>query len=149
MAEARHRRNQLMTRAHRPNGSAPRILYLDLDGTLHPEDVVRTPGVGIRVSSPSGHALFEHAHILESLLFGTDWLIVLSTSWVQVLGFDATCGHLPAALCERVVGATFHRARKDEWNRLTRDQQVRGDVSRRRPSLWIANPLPRKRGVSS
>jgi hypothetical protein len=119
-------------------GAGRHVLYLDLDGVLHPEDVVRTRGAGIQVRSPPGHALFEHAPILERLLAATDWLIVLSTSWVRVLGFDATCARVPVTLRERVVGATYHRALRSTWMMQTRDQQVRSDVTRRQPAQWIA-----------
>jgi hypothetical protein len=119
-------------------GAGRQLLYLDFDGVLHPEDVVRTRGAGIQVRSPPGHALFEHAPLLERLLSGTAWLIVRSTSWVRALGFDATCAHLPVTLRERVVGATYHRALRSTWMRQTRDQQVRSDVTRRHPAQWIA-----------
>jgi hypothetical protein len=72
--------------ARAPARTGGRVLYLDFDGVLHPEDVWRRPGWGPYVASPPGHQLFEHADLLVELLAPyPDLRIVLSTSWVRVL----------------------------------------------------------------
>ena len=62
-------------------------LFLDFDGVLHPDEVYRVGGrIVLRVD---GFSLFEWSSILDELLApypGTQ--IVLSTSWVRILGFD-------------------------------------------------------------
>ena len=122
-------------------GRGEPLLYLDYDGVLHPEDVRRHPRKGIRLGAGgAGHALFEHCNALvESLAPFPTVGIVLSTSWVRVLGFDKARRKLPPALRDRVVGATFHSAMdRDLFMQMPRGVQILGDVGRRRPSAWLA-----------
>ena len=117
------------------------ILYLDLDGVLHPEDVWRRPGVGPVVVSPPGHTILEHADLLTTMLDPyPDVRIVLSTSWVIVYGSVLKVARrLPAGLCARVVGATFHSEMDvSRFREMPRGRQVSGDVVRRRPTAWLA-----------
>lgn len=88
-----------------------------------------------------GHRLFEHTGSLVELLKPyPEVAIVLSTSWVQVLGYDKALGHLPAALAGRVIGATYHSGMRHEreFEQMSRGQQVLADVQRRAPSAWVA-----------
>ncbi|WNC90207.1 HAD domain-containing protein [Paraburkholderia sp. FT54] len=83
-------------------------LYLDYDNCLHVCDAFKTAD-GIVPSNPSA-TFFEFAGVLESLLAPYPPLqIVLSTSWVRVIGFSAARDSLPlASLWTRVVGSTFN-----------------------------------------
>lgn len=122
-------------------GYGRKVLYLDYDGVLHPEAVWRTKGKGIHLAPGlENHQLFENANALVELLKPyPDALIVLSTSWVRVLGFSTATSYLPLPLQERVVGSTFHTAMPRDWfTALPRANQVLGDVSRRAPSAWVA-----------
>jgi HAD domain in Swiss Army Knife RNA repair proteins len=77
-------------------GSGGRLLYLDFDGVLHPEDVVWRRDHGIYIRSPPGHVLFENAPLLERLLLPViDVQIVLSTSWVRAFGYSGAVRRLP------------------------------------------------------
>lgn len=124
------------------------VLYLDFDGVLHHDDVYRHPTLGIHIDPQRapGRRLFEWADVLvEALTPYPDVSIVLSTSWVRALGFTKAKGCLPTRLVDRVIGATFHsRIHRAEDGfgpgsiRLTRGAEVMRDVSRRRPSQWLA-----------
>jgi len=112
------------------------LLFLDYDGVLHHEDVRRVRGVGPVVQVGS---LFEHAPVLERLLEPYPAVrIVLSTSWVRVLGYDEAKRYLPPALSARVVGATTHtKMRMSELG--VRGAEVWTDVCRRRAHpRWVA-----------
>lgn len=93
-----------------------------------------------------GHALFEWAPVLiEAFSPYPNVTIVLSTSWVRVLGFDRTRASLPPILRERVVGATFHRREhaptrtlRDLWSQSLRGIQIARDIERRQPAKWFA-----------
>lgn len=120
------------------------VVYLDFDGVLHPSEVYRRRPLGIHLSHSyvlAGHRLFEHTALLSELLAPhPDVSIVLSTSWVRVLGFARARGHLPPALAQRVVGATYHSAMKygSAFEHMSRGQQVLADVGRREPRAWLA-----------
>jgi len=117
------------------------VLYLDYDGVLHPEDVCVHPRRGIYVRSPAGHALFEHAPLLEALLAPYPHLaIVLSTSWARVKGYTRARDYLAPELRQRVIGATFHSShmRRSEFLAMPRGLQVWNDVVRRQPECWLA-----------
>jgi hypothetical protein len=119
-----------------------RLLYLDFDGVLHPEDVYRRPQIGpsLGLTALAGHRLFEHAGRLAELLAPhSDVSIVLSTTWVRLLGYRAARERLPLALAQRVVGATFHsRMDRTLFIQLDRGQQVVADAARRQPRDWVA-----------
>lgn len=116
------------------------VLYLDYDGVLHHENVLRHPRKGIYIGAPPEFRLFQHVELLESLLAPyPDLAIVLSTSWVRVLGYRRTVKRLTPGLRERVVGATYHTQMNERlFTLLPRGVQVLDDVKRRQPAGWIA-----------
>lgn len=127
--------------AHLHKGYQDDVLYLDFDGVLHPDDVWRTRGKGIHLGSTAlGHQLFESAKYLDEMLEQYPNLrIVLSTSWVRVLGFSKAASYLAEPLRSRIIGATYHSAMPKEWfANLARGEQVRMDICRRRPARWVA-----------
>lgn len=124
-----------------PTQTGGHILYLDLDGVLHPQDVWRRPRTGPYVVSPPGHVVFEHAGLLEEILSPyPDVHIVLSTSWVVVYGSVLKVARrLPAPLRERVVGATYHGGMDAaRFRDMPRGRQVCADLMRRQPRAWLA-----------
>lgn len=127
-----------MTKMSKGRGDA--VLYLDYDGVLHHEAVHWHPRRGVYLSAPAEFRLFQHSELLESLLAPfPDLLIVLSTSWVSVLGYDRSLKHLPPGLRGRVIGATYHsNMHRTAFAMLPRWVQVEDDVERRQPAEWIA-----------
>jgi hypothetical protein len=130
---------------HRPpylhRGYQSRLLYLDYDGVLHPELVWRTRKNGIHLAPGlERHSLFENADLLvQALQPYPDARIILSTSWVRVLGFNQAAQRLSKPLRQRVIGATFHTAMPRDWFlSLPRYQQILRDVERRSPTAWLA-----------
>ncbi|ATU63322.1 HAD domain-containing protein [Piscinibacter gummiphilus] len=126
---------------------APDILYLDFDGVLHPESVFIDAHRGIHLRGAFGRRLFENARVLIDELEPYPSLrLVLSTSWVRVLGYDRARGRLPHELQQRCIGATFHsrhhRTGKEDGVRpfptALRGEEVLADVGRRRPRRWLA-----------
>lgn len=114
------------------------VVFLDFDGVLHPDLVYRVRGrISMRVE---GVALFEWAPVLEEQLARHVAVqIVLSSSWVRVLGFSRAVRWLPPVLRSRVVGATWHSAmEQNEWNRLTRYLEIVTYVHRHGVTRWIA-----------
>jgi len=122
-----------------PRGQGERVLYLDFDGVLHHENVLWRSGRGV-YAGPPGFTLFEHAALLEQLLAPFPLVrIVLSTSWVRVLGYSRSVERLPVGLQQRVIGATFHSEMdKELFAQTSRGWQVWQDVCRRHPKCWIA-----------
>jgi len=116
------------------------VLYLDYDGVLHPEEVWQRRGARPYVKNPPGHALFERAELLTEVLAPYPKLtIVLSTSWSRAFGYTRAASYLPAALRRRCIGATFHREMdRYSFEAASRGHQVLDDVSRRRPTAWLA-----------
>ncbi|MDX9698164.1 MAG: HAD domain-containing protein [Rhodocyclaceae bacterium] len=85
------------------------ILFLDYDGVLHPDAVYRRLNgqIELRISDE----LFMLVALLQKIIEEYPELrIVLSTSWVSVLGFRRARGYLPAKLAEQVIGATWRSA---------------------------------------
>ncbi len=112
------------------------VLYVDFDGVLHHHDVRRWRGIGPVVATGS---LFEHASVLIDILAPyPSARIVLSTSWVSVLGFNRTRAYLPEPLRRRVIGATTHSHMRLRAP-LSRGFEVWEDVVRRgvHPN-WVA-----------
>ncbi len=131
-----------------PPRSADVVLYLDLDGVVHHEKVLWHPRKGIYMSpyEAAGHALFEWAPILESVLDPYPAVaLVLSSTWCIRPGYSATLKRLPVSLRTRFIGGTYHGRVHgvDLWNlsmfRTTpRGVQVQEDAQRRKPRQWIA-----------
>ena len=121
-------------------GKGSLLLYLDFDGVLHHESVMRSPRGRIYLSAPDGYSLFQHVGLLEDLLAPyPEVRIVLSTSWVRVLRFSRALKRLPPSLQTRVIGATYHtEMHEGAFARLPRAQQILDDVERRQPSGWLA-----------
>ena len=121
-------------------GRGELVLYLDFDGVLHHENVHRHPRRGIYLEAPPEFTLFQHAALLETLLESYPAVrIVLSTSWVRVLGYSRSVKSLPAGLRERVIGATYHSQMNERlFTQLPRGVQVLEDVARREPLDWLA-----------
>ncbi|WP_246216910.1 HAD domain-containing protein [Paraburkholderia panacisoli] len=132
-----------------PNGitGAPRkldsdtdVLYVDFDNCLHSCDAYVT-AAGIVPSDPTV-GFFEFAGVLETMLAPYPALqIVLSTSWVEAIGFEAALNSLPfASLRARVVGSTFSRGEDflGAWREIPRGQQVRRHVRRHGIKKWMA-----------
>ena len=119
--------------------------YLDFDGVLHHGNVARGPRRSARMME-TGHRLFEWAEVLGDALHSyPDVSIVLSTTWVRVLGYDRTREYLPPVLRGRVVGATFHRREhgatrdmRELWAESARGVQIALDIERRGPARWFA-----------
>jgi HAD domain in Swiss Army Knife RNA repair proteins len=117
-----------------------KICYLDYDAVLHDGNVLRNRSRGMYINTP-GRIFFEWMPILEELLTPyPDLKIVLSTTWVRELGFDAAKHELSAALRERVIGSTFLHPNivKAEFDTMSRGMQILGDVERRKPEHWFA-----------
>ncbi len=113
------------------------LLFLDFDGVLHPDAVYQERGrIVLRAD---GLQLFEWVGILDELVAPYATLqIVLSTSWVQVLGFEVAYAHLPERIQRRVVGSTWYKTAPRRWNRLSRYEQIQHTVERHRYSRWLA-----------
>jgi hypothetical protein len=131
-------------------GRAPHryVLYLDFDGVLHHDAVYRQPRLGIFINQQlaPGRRLFEWAGELQSALEPyPDVTIVLSTTWVRVLGYSRARSFLPPDLARRVIGATFHNQyHKADYvlgnlgGLPARGAEVMRDVARRLPHEWVA-----------
>lgn len=118
------------------------VLYLDFDGVLHPADVRVTASEPLRPRVYNGtltdHPLFEHAPLLERVLAPfADVKIVLSTSWVRVLGYDYSVQQLPLALRQRVVG-TIWQGELLQHPPRTRYDAVQTDANIRGLAHWLA-----------
>lgn len=108
-------------------GSA--TVFLDFDGVLHPSDVYLVRGTP--VLRRDGLNLFEWAPLLEQTLlpFLPRLNIVLSTTWVGHFGREQAASHLPVAIRERVVGATYPKnCAQIEWIKQSRFQQIVASV---------------------
>ncbi len=125
------------TAGRRQRESRRRTLFLDFDGVLHPDEVYLV--AGRPVLRMDGFGLFEWAGILDDLLAPyPDVQIVLSTTWVRLLGFDIARAYLPEPLQRRVVGATWHETDPRRWKQQTRYDQIRQSVERHRHLHWLA-----------
>ena len=116
------------------------ILYLDYNGVLHDSMVMRNRKRGLYLAKPDKN-FFEWMPILDDLLTPyADLRIVLSTSWVRAVDFDAAKYELSPALRERVIGSTFHHPGivASAFDTMPRGLQILGDVERRKPAGWFA-----------
>lgn len=126
--------------APRKLDSGTGVLYIDFDNCLHRSDAYAT-AAGIVPSDPSVR-FFEFAGVLENLLTPYPELqLVLSTSWVEAIGFEAALNSLPlASLRARVIGSTFNPEEVSvaAWRNTPRGQQVRRHVRRHGIKRWLA-----------
>jgi hypothetical protein len=118
------------------------VLYLDFDGVLHPADVRVTEAEPLRPrvynGGPTDHPLLEHAGLLERILTPfADVKIILSTSWVRVLGYAFTVQQLPEGLRARVLG-TIWQGELLEHPPRTRYDAVQSDADARGVVHWLA-----------
>jgi len=120
--------------------SRPTILFLDFDGVLH-RGVARVAGDKVVSERPGEIELFEYAPVLAGILHRFPAVeIVLSTSWVRVLGFEASRSALPPSLSDRVIGATYDESSADAWSweSIARGCQVTSYVRRHVIRRWVA-----------
>jgi hypothetical protein len=121
--------------------SGERVIALDADGVLHPADVRLAPAK-LPVFGPGleGHHLFENAGLLADMLKPhPDVRIILSTSWVQVFGYEPTLTMLPQELRARVIGSCFDPQRHGPgYAQMGRGYQVLEEVRRRGLTQWVA-----------
>lgn len=118
------------------------VLFLDFDGVLHPDAVyLSRHGPTLR----SEGELFMWAPVLVEILQKFAHVsIVLSTSWVRHLGFKRASNFLPAALSERVIGATWHSsmakewADESKWDGRTRYDQISRYAARAQLANWVS-----------
>jgi hypothetical protein len=112
---------------------APHLLYLAFEGVLHAEHHAWGRGRHHHVESRSEGKLFEHVHLLSSVLRPYPRVrIVLSTNWVSEFGFGVALAQLPRQLQDRVIGCT------DQSVSGFAGQQVAVDVLARKPEAWLA-----------
>jgi hypothetical protein len=117
------------------------VMYLDFDGVLHPGEVWYEYGMREPRLRASGHKLFESLPVLEEAVAPyPDLKIVLSTTWVQTIGFEKARDRLSEVLKSRVIGATYDPDSPDAWrfSRMRRYDTIALDVTRRKPSRWLA-----------
>lgn len=117
-----------------------RVLFLDFDGVLHPDDVYRTRR-GLELRAPG--QLMMHAGILIAILREFPHVkISLSTSWVRILGYRRARAALPPALQALTVSSTWHSrmptAPFEGYDMYNRYQQIRAAVTRAGLTNWIA-----------
>lgn len=129
------------------------ILFLDFDGVLHPSSVYLKKGRP--VLQGEGELFMWAPQLMQALAPHPHVKIVLSTNWVRVRGFTRVKRALPEALRERVIGATWHSAMKEDdflsipyasrlttpaiwYDKATRFQQIERYVSRTNVEQWIA-----------
>ncbi|KWF99173.1 hypothetical protein WL95_00165 [Burkholderia cepacia] len=125
-----------------PRRMGGHVLFLDLDGCVHPDAVYEKPGSGPYLQGYPGHRLFEHCGLLEAVLEPyPDVRIVLSTSWVRRYrgSIRRVSRRLTPGLQARVVGATYHsKMDREAFAAAPRGMQVWQDVLRRKPTAWLA-----------
>jgi len=118
------------------------IIFLDFDGVLHPNAVFMPPKKPLELRAPG--ELFMHANVLiEALAPYPQAKIILSTSWVRMLGYERTLKKMPPALAARVTGATWHKSMKDGNDDFfhsvsSRYHQVMLHVNKHNVQHWIA-----------
>lgn len=117
-----------------------RVLFLDFDGVLHPDDVYRTRS-GLELRAPG--QLMMHAGILVEILEDFPQVkISLSTSWVRILGYRRARAALAPELQALTVSSTWHsrmpRAPLEGYDLYNRYQQIRAAVTRAGLTNWLA-----------
>lgn len=117
------------------------IIFLDLDGVLHPDAVYNPKNKPLELRAPG--ELFMHAQVLiDALAYYPEARIILSTSWVRILGYERTVKKMPERLAERVTGATWHKhmvqGGQDPFSWMNRFQQIESHVKRNGIKKWLA-----------
>ncbi len=117
-----------------------RVLFLDFDGVLHPDDVYRTRS-GLELRAPG--QLMMHAGMLIEILKEFPLVrISLSTSWVRILGYRRARAALPPELQALTVSSTWHsrmpKAPFEGYDMHSRYQQIHAAVIRAGLTNWIA-----------
>lgn len=127
------------------------IIFLDFDGVLHPDAVYHISNKPLQLRATG--TLMMHASVLEDILDGHDpngyIRIILSTSWIRVLGFNKTLKKMTPGLRSRVDGATWHSGMSkwdgrpysratDPFNAITRWKQIDWYLHRHNVQNWIA-----------
>lgn len=122
------------------------VLFLDFDGVLHPSEVYFKWG---RPTLQAEGTLFMWADHLNDILADLPQVsLILSTSWVRVLGYDRARDYLPDALRDRVIGATWKTIQRDPaislglplsyWRDSSRYQQIRRYTDHMGIAEWLA-----------
>lgn len=118
------------------------ILFLDFDGVLHPPEVHNTSDGPELLTHGK---LFMHVrHLEDTLGYHPEVKIVLSTSWVSRMGYEATLSYMPVKLRARVVGTTWRETQQvgtysfDSQDRMTRFQQIWSYVYSHQIKNWLA-----------
>lgn len=115
------------------------VLFLDIDGCLHPGGVYGTESGGVVSEFGDDFCLLQFQPLLEERLKAYPNLkIVLSTNWVPHIGLDKTKSYFTESICERIVGSTFQVGMDfNDWNGITRGQQIRNYIEMFPVSDWI------------
>lgn len=95
------------------------ILFLDFDGVLHPAEVFLRDGKPV-FTSLWGHMFMWTPLLIEALEPYPDVKIILSTSWVDRMGFEYAKNQLPAELQQRVIGSTAPMMNGTRYQRIWR-----------------------------
>ena len=116
---------------------------LDFDGVLHPSEVFRSPDGMTIENGPPGATLFMWSGVLEQVLrLFPGVRIVLSTSWVNVFGYEKAKASLPLGLQERVIGATYDHGLDGNldpgWTQRYRYEQIVRYANRNVLTNWLA-----------
>lgn len=117
-----------------------RVLFLDFDGVLHPDDVYRNRS-GLELRAPG--QLMMHAGMLIEILKEFPLVrISLSTSWVRILGYRRARAALPPELQALTVSSTWHsrmpKAPFEGYDMYSRYQQIHAAVTRAGLTNWLA-----------
>jgi hypothetical protein len=116
------------------------VIFLDIDNVLHAIDAYVVNG-RVVAGSPTSQ-LFQFATDLEVLLAPyPSVVIILSSSWVPVLGYKFTVAQFPQqSLQARMKGSTFEQEDETDadWQHLSRGAQVLRFVRRYKLRNWLA-----------
>lgn len=129
--------NLLVPSRLKPNN---RVLFLDFDGVLHPDDVYRIRS-GLVLRAP-GHLMMHAGILVEILKEFPQTKISLSTSWVRILGYRRARAALPPELQDLTVSSTWHsrmpKAPFEGYDMYNRYQQIRAAVTKAGLTNWLA-----------
>jgi hypothetical protein len=115
----------------------PLLLFLDFDGTLHPNWTFATNAQDRQVAQPYGGPWLTEAALLAALIapYGDRVQVVLSTWWSFTRPLEEVRALLPEALANRVVDAI--------WLPRLRDHYRHEAISRYEAiQLWLDQHYP-------